>query len=170
MSLGQHPFKPYRSLPTLDAINRRRTELNAYQLRQQAAEPATAADEPPAEYPAYLPEESRPLDDQHEPQDLQLSYTGEAYPNEYPEPSVPPPPRPSGLQLPALAVAALYGIAGRIVNSLTPHTEADPAAILLQFLAAFGNLVGPAPHCRVGATRHGLNLFVVNLTGQGSAP
>jgi hypothetical protein len=35
--------------------------------------------------------------------------------------------------------------------SLAPHTEADPAAILLQFLAAFGNLVGPAPHCLVSA-------------------
>ena len=138
MTLGQNPFNPYRSLPTLAAINRRGRELHAYQARQEAAEPATAAAELPAEYPAYLPEESRPLDDQQEPQDLQLSYPGNAYQNEYPEPSVPPPPRPSALQLPALAVAALYGIAGRIVNNLTPHTEADPAAILLQFLAAFG--------------------------------
>ena len=167
MTLGQNPFNPYRSLPTLAAINRRGRELHAYQARQEAAEPATAAAELPAEYPAYLPEESRPLDDQQEPQDLQISYPGKAYQNEYPEPSVPPPPRPSALQLPALAVAALYGIAGRIVNNLTPHTEADPAAILLQFLAAFGNLVGPAPHCRVGATRHGLNLFIV-LVGESS--
>ena len=74
----------------------------------------------------------------------------------------PDPPRPHALTEPAL-----YGIAGRLVNSLAPHTEADPAAVLLQFLAAFGNLVGPAPHCRVGATRHGLNLFVV-LVGESS--
>src|SRR6202167_834786 len=77
-----------------------------------------------------------------------------------PPESVAPPP-------PALAPPALYGIAGRVVSSLTPHTEADPAAVLLQFLAAFGNLVGPASHCRVGATRHGLNLFVV-LVGESS--
>ena len=51
--------------------------------------------------------------------------------------------------------------------ALQPHTEADPAAILLQFLAAFGNLIGPAPHCLVGSTRHGLNLFVV-LVGESS--
>ena len=160
MTLGQNPFNPYRSLPTLAAINRRRRELNAYQVRQEAAGTATAADELPAEHQAYLPEESRSFDDQEEPQDLQLSYPDDAYPDEYPEPSAAPPP-------PALAGPALYGIAGRIVNSLAPHTEADPAAVLLQFLAAFGNLVGPAPHCRVGATRHGLNLFVV-LVGESS--
>ena len=167
MTLGQNPFNPSRSLPTLAAINRRRTELNAYQVHHEAAQAAIAADELPAEHQAYLPEESRPLDGQEKPQDLQLPYPGDAYPNEYPEPSVPPPPRPSALQPPALAALALYGIAGRIVNSLAPHTEAGPAAVLLQFLAAFGNLVGPAPHCRGGATRHGLNLFVV-LVGESS--
>jgi hypothetical protein len=54
-----------------------------------------------------------------------------------------------------------------VVRTITPHTEADPAAILLQFLAAFGNLVGAAPHCMVESTRHGLNLFVV-LVGESS--
>src|ERR1700689_2124262 len=165
MTLGQNPFNPFRSLPTLAAINRRRTELNAYQDRQEAAEPATAVDELPAEQQAYLPEESGPFDDQEEPRDFQLPYSGDAYPNEYPEPSAAPLPRPSAP--PPLAEPALYGIAGRIVNSLAPHTEADPAAVLLQFLSAFGNLVGPVPHCRVGATRHGLNLFVV-LVGESS--
>ena len=63
MTLGQNPFNPYRSLPTLAAINRRRTELHAYQARQEAAQAATAADELPAEHQAYLPEESRPFDD-----------------------------------------------------------------------------------------------------------
>ncbi|MEA2539024.1 MAG: hypothetical protein QOH35_390, partial [Acidobacteriaceae bacterium] len=36
-----------------------------------------------------------------------------------------------------------------------------------QLLAAFGNAVGPAPHCMVDATRHALNLFVV-LVGESS--
>ena len=72
MTLGQNRFNPSRSLPTLAAINRRRTELNAFQLRQEAAQAATAADDLPTEHQAYLPEESRPFDDQEEPQDFQL--------------------------------------------------------------------------------------------------
>jgi hypothetical protein len=68
---------------------------------------------------------------------------------------------------PRLADLALHGLPGLVVRSLSPHTEADPAAILLQFLAASGNLVGAAPHCLVGGTRHGLNLFVV-LVGESS--
>jgi len=76
----------------------------------------------------------------------------------------PPPIAPPN---PTLGDAALYGVAGLVVCGLAPHSEAHPAAILLQFLAAFGNAVGPAPHCMVDATRHGLNLFVV-LVGESS--
>jgi hypothetical protein len=75
-----------------------------------------------------------------------------------------PPSAPDELQLDQ---AALYGLAGLAVQTLAPHTEAHPAAILLQLLVAFGNLVGPGPHCMVDATRHGLNLFVV-LVGESS--
>ncbi len=53
------------------------------------------------------------------------------------------------------------------MRTLAPHTEAQPDAILLQLLAAFGNILGPGPHCMVGATRHTLNLFVV-LVGESS--
>jgi hypothetical protein len=62
---------------------------------------------------------------------------------------------------------ALYGLAGEVVRTLAPHTEAQPEAILLQLLAAFGNIIGPGPHCMVGATRHTLNLFLV-LVGESS--
>ena len=62
---------------------------------------------------------------------------------------------------------ALYGLAGEAVRTLAPHSEAQPEAILLQLLAAFGNIIGPGPHCMVGATRHTLNLFVV-LVGESS--
>ena len=82
-----------------------------------------------------------------------------------PAPSTPP--QPSASPNPILSKAALYGVAGLAVRALAPHTEAHPAAILLQLLAAFGNAVGPAPHCMVEATRHGLNLFVV-LVGESS--
>lgn len=68
---------------------------------------------------------------------------------------------------PQLNEAALHGIAGRIVRLLAPHTEAHPAAILLQLLASFGNLIGPGPHCMVESTRHALNLFVI-LVGDSS--
>jgi len=82
-----------------------------------------------------------------------------------PAPSTPS--QPSASPNPILSKAALYGVAGLAVRALAPHTEAHPAAILLQLLAAFGNAVGPAPHCMVDATRHGLNLFVV-LVGESS--
>src|ERR1700760_1196415 len=86
---------------------------------------------------------------------------------EPPPPSLPASPRRREIGLPRLAAAALHGIAGRVVRTIAPHSEADPAAILLQFLAAFGNVVGPDPHCSVESTRHGLNLFVV-LVGESS--
>jgi hypothetical protein len=92
-----------------------------------------------------------------------------------PEPS--PEPQPPLRQQQALATQesrrsifdqyALYGHAGHAVRTLAPHTEAQPEAILLQLLAAFGNVVGAGPHCMVGATRHTLNLFVV-LVGESS--
>src|SRR5260221_14592125 len=39
------------------------------------------------------------------------------------------------------------------------RTEADPMAILIQFLVALGNVVGRNPYFQVEATRHHLNLF-----------
>jgi hypothetical protein len=84
-----------------------------------------------------------------------------------PEP-LPPPPGPSQHTLKSVFEQfALYGLAGEAVRTLAPHTEAQPEAILLQLLAAFGNVIGPGPHCMVGATRHTLNLFVV-LVGESS--
>jgi hypothetical protein len=95
-----------------------------------------------------------------------------------PEPHPDPPPRPAPPPQPSLPAsrrsanpvlgeAALHGLAGLAVRTIAPHTEAHPAAILLQLLAAYGNLVGRGPHCMVDATRHGLNLFVV-LVGDSS--
>jgi hypothetical protein len=127
------------SLPTLAAIQRRRRELLAYQAGQRTA-PATAP-----------PDESFDEDESSLEEDACLAQE--------------PAPTSQAIRPPTLADPALYGLAGLVVRSLAPHTEADPAAILLQFLAAFGNLVGPAPHCLVGSTRHGLNLFVV-LVGE----
>jgi Protein of unknown function (DUF3987) len=41
-----------------------------------------------------------------------------------------------------------------------PHTEADPAATLVQFLLAFGNACGRGPGFRVESDEHGTNEFV----------
>jgi hypothetical protein len=65
---------------------------------------------------------------------------------------------------PRIRREAFYGLAGDIVRAVDPHTEADPVAVLVQFLVAFANLVGRRAHFAVGATRHFLNLFVA-LTG-----
>ncbi len=60
-----------------------------------------------------------------------------------------------------LAAEAFHGLAGEVVRAIEPHTEADPAGLLIQFLAAFGNVVGGSPYFRVEADRHRGNLFVV---------
>ena len=89
-----------------------------------------------------------------------------------PTPPKPPAPRqteqrPPALQHPTLHHDAFHGVAGRVLRILAPHTEAHPAALLLQLLAAFGNLIGPGPHCMVESARHPLNLFVI-LVGDSS--
>jgi len=61
----------------------------------------------------------------------------------------------------ALDDAAFHGLAGDLVRTIDPHTEADPVAILVQFLVAFGNAVGRGPHFLAEADRHGPNLFAV---------
>src|SRR5438309_6568023 len=62
---------------------------------------------------------------------------------------------------PPLANEALYGLAGDIVRSVDPYTEADPAAILVNLLIGFGNIVGAGPHYRVEFDRHPLRLNAV---------
>ena len=59
-----------------------------------------------------------------------------------------------------LSPQAFYGLAGDIVRAIEPHTEADPAALLGQFLVAFGNASGGTSHFTVEATRHACNLFI----------
>ncbi len=60
-----------------------------------------------------------------------------------------------------LPTEALHGLAGDVVRTMEPHSESDPAALLLQTLAAFGNLVGREPHFMAESDWHGTNLFVV---------
>jgi Bifunctional DNA primase/polymerase, N-terminal/Primase C terminal 2 (PriCT-2) len=62
---------------------------------------------------------------------------------------------------PTLAPEALYGLAGEVVGTIEPHTESDPVALQLQFLAAFGNAIGRGPYFMIEGTRHYTNLFGV---------
>ncbi|HZP33626.1 MAG TPA: DUF3987 domain-containing protein [Candidatus Acidoferrales bacterium] len=61
----------------------------------------------------------------------------------------------------SLAREAFHGLAGKIVRAIEPHSESDPAGVLLQFLTVFGNVIGGNSHFRVEADRHRGNLFVV---------
>lgn len=79
-----------------------------------------------------------------------------------------PPPEPDHDALPAPdgwpaapAPAVYHGLAGQIVTTIAPHTEADPVAILSQLLVAFGAAVGRGAYFQVEATRHHANEFLV---------
>src|SRR5262249_29165099 len=56
------------------------------------------------------------------------------------------------------AVEAFHGLAGDIVRAIAPYTEADPVALLLQGLTAFGNMIGRTAYFRVEGDLHHSNL------------
>lgn len=66
-------------------------------------------------------------------------------------PSYPAAPRPD----------AYRGILGELVCLLEPHTEADPAALMVQALVAFGSVVGRNTYFVADGTKHYCNLFAV---------
>jgi hypothetical protein len=68
-----------------------------------------------------------------------------------------------------LAKEAFHGLAGEFVNLVEPQTEADPVALLVQFLSATGNVIGVNAHFRVEADRHYLkvNPILVGDTSKG---
>jgi len=76
---------------------------------------------------------------------------------------------PEATPWPTLDPAALHGLAGRVVETIAPHSEADPVGILLHFIVAYGNLIHRNAYFRVGGIRHFSNLFVlfVGSTGTG---
>jgi hypothetical protein len=55
--------------------------------------------------------------------------------------------------------AAYYGLAGGVVSTIEPHTEADPAALLVQFLVCYGNKIGRTLHFTAEGSQHHCNLF-----------
>ena len=63
--------------------------------------------------------------------------------------------------------AAFHGAAGEFVIRTEPHTEADPMALLIQFLIAFGVAAGRDAYWPIEASRHHPNEFAV-LVGPSS--
>ena len=70
---------------------------------------------------------------------------------------------------PQLDEKTLIGPIGSIIKKLNGKTEAHPAALLIQFLTAYGNAVGGKVYFTVGASKHKCNLYtcVVGNTSRG---
>lgn len=64
---------------------------------------------------------------------------------------------------------ALHGLAGDVVRTLDPYTEADPAALLAHFLAFFGNAAGAAAHFKIGGAEHPARIFAAIVGTSGLA-
>jgi hypothetical protein len=69
---------------------------------------------------------------------------------------------------PTLGEAAYHGVGGQFAKLVEPHTEADPAALLLQFQAGAGNLLGRGVSIMVDGSAHGLNIFPVMVGDTGA--
>jgi hypothetical protein len=68
---------------------------------------------------------------------------------------------------PELSQLAIRGVLGDLVRTIEPHSEADPAALLIQSLCAYGSVVNRKPHFRAEADSHCMNLFAA-LVGETS--
>jgi len=81
------------------------------------------------------------------------------------KPTAPPPDD----KWPEIDQAAFHGLAGTFVSIIEPHTEADPVAILVQFLTAFGNIIGNSAYYLVEGDKHHANLYalLVGSTSRG---
>ena len=61
-----------------------------------------------------------------------------------------------------LSELAYHGVAGDVVRAIEPETQADPAAVLIQFLTAVGAACGRGAGFTVDGSRHGVNLFAAD--------
>lgn len=68
---------------------------------------------------------------------------------------------------PVMPRHAFHGPIGAAVLAIEPDTEADPVAILVQLLVAFGSVVGRGPRLEIGSHQHHANLFAV-IVGKSS--
>ena len=68
---------------------------------------------------------------------------------------------------PVLEPTAYHGVVGRLVETISPHSEADPVALLSGFLVGYGNLIGDSAYFDVEKTPHPCRLFAT-LVGETS--
>ena len=61
----------------------------------------------------------------------------------------------------------MHGLAGDVVREVEPHSEADPVAILINLLAAFGNMIGRGSWLEIGRSKHHAKINAV-LMGESS--
>lgn len=68
-----------------------------------------------------------------------------------------------------IASEGFHGLAGEFVRLVEPHSEADPSALLTQFLVAAGSVIGRGPHFVAEADEHHLSLYItlVGRTAKG---
>ncbi len=68
-----------------------------------------------------------------------------------------------------LSSEAFHGLAGELIGTIEPHTEADTAGLLIQFLVALGNVLGRGPFYVVEQHPHYANLFalIIGTTSKG---
>jgi hypothetical protein len=92
--------------------------------------------------------------------------TANAERQQQPSASAPPAERRWPSPLPP---AAFIGPIGQFVQAIEPHTEADPAVVLLHALLLFGSRLGRSLHVMVGPTPHyaNNNLLVIGSTATG---
>jgi hypothetical protein len=55
---------------------------------------------------------------------------------------------------------AFHGLAGKVVRYIAEYSEADPIAIMVNYMTAFGNVVGRNPFFKAGPDKHYMNLYV----------
>ncbi len=61
----------------------------------------------------------------------------------------------------------MTGLPGEFVRLIEPHSESDPAALLLGFIVAMGTVLGRSVHLRIGPSLHFPNLFAVIVATSG---
>ncbi len=78
--------------------------------------------------------------------------------------SYPTPPREEAVW-PQLSEKVYCGLVGDIVGVIEPESEADPVALLVNLIVAFGNAIGRGAYLRVGADIHYAKIFAA-LVGE----
>jgi hypothetical protein len=48
-----------------------------------------------------------------------------------------------------------------VVDTITPHSEAGPAALLIQLLSSFGNSIGRGSYYQIEGDQHVTNLYAI---------